>query len=278
VQVDPNEEAARQVAADARRLAAEARRMAEASREQASLLRRRADSLRQNMRAEMDDENYSERQQEAQLAMRRALQEAERATREAERSLRMQHFIQGHSLPSLEWREQIWPDFEGSILQPARPPRPPHAPGSPRKRIWINAGPETEVEEKDLSTDSVEVRQYTLRRPKSGGQDGPIGIGDRYDRMHETITLNSGTRSKDMARLTLAPDGLSATVWVRLAGGTHEIRLSDANGKVIMEERAEGRGNFEREVKLPKGTAKPLKLRMERREGESRSVVEINKD
>lgn len=269
VTVDPNEEAQRRLAERARALSEEARELAEQAREQALRQRERADSLREDVRIEIADA-------EMEHALRESMREMERASRALEREIR--------------GNIRVYPDrlIELDVPRPPRPARAPRGWGnSPRKRIWIQAGPETDVDEKDLSNDSVEVRQYTIRRKKGASGSGYDVWGDEgYALMPPSplAPLSPGPLAKlDMSivatlDITKGAKGDVATARVKLASGEHRITVTDASGKQLLEEKVTGAGRFEREIKLPAGTKRPLTLNVKQTNGSSSSSITVVED
>ncbi len=263
VTVDPNEEAQRRLAERARALSEEARELAEQAREQAQRQRERADSLREDVRIEIADA-------EIEHALRESMREMERASRALEREIR--------------GSVRVYPDrlIELDVPRPPRPARAPRAWGnSPRKRIWIQAGPETDVDEKDLSNDSVEVRQYTIRRKKGASSQNFEGWGENgFTFVPGAPIPPHAPNPRALASLDIVKGakGDIATVRVKLEGGEHSITVTDASGKQLLEEKVTGSGRFERELKLPAGTKRPLTLDVKRTDGGSNYTVKIVED
>ncbi len=275
VKVDPREAEARALAEEARKLAEETRQQADAARARADVLRSRADSLRVNLREEPD----AQLRAELSMELRRAMEESERALRELERSHRMRELMGAHGrtfdfrfpsefrmeMPRIESWEMHTPDVNG--MHVPRAPRVPRAPMRPGQRLWIHAGPETEVDEKDLSNDSTEIRQYTITRRKGQGADA-FSFGPH----------TWSPRVPNVVKLRLEDNRKKAQIWIKLEGGQHVITLTDAAGKVLLTETVNGKGNFERDVKLPADARKPLTLEVKRTDGERTFNYKVTED
>lgn len=264
VAIDPREEAVRELTAASRSLAERARAQAEGLRGNAERLRRKADSLQAN-----GDELSLQAERDLEFAHReiaRTLREAERAMRDAERA----------ASPSQNWVYDIeravdrsYQDIDHSLrMTIPRPPRPPRSlrgqlgeTYGPTRRIIIQGDAEVDVDEKDLSNDSVEVKQYTTRRKKGSGSSSRS-----YSYVMPAYPTPPMPPTRPIATIDVSSDNKKATVYFNLQGGEHTIRLTDANKKELFSSKISGRGRFERVVDLPSGTKKPLRLEVTRKD------------
>jgi hypothetical protein len=263
--VDPREEAVRELAASSRNLAEKARAQADALRENAERLRRTADSLRAN-----SDELSLDSARELDLAQReieRAHREAERAIREAEKPLNNSSNFWARDFERAFDRgyQNLENSFHMAVPRPPRAPRPLSGRSleglGPNSRIIIQDDAEVDVDEKDLSNDSVEVRQYTTRRKK-----GADSSARSYSYVMPAYPMPPIPPTRPIATIDVSNDNKKATVYINLQGGEHTIRLTDANGKELFSTKISGRGRFERVVDLPSGTKKPLRLEVNRKD------------